>query len=644
MARGASSVERTSNLANYRVAIAAGSLVAAIGVFVAPWYVGGMQPVAGESYAFGFHNRTATLGLVTAVGIICLGGLITPPVREQSHRVLDWFQAGDPWKSGLPERIVLLTACVIMAGWILWLDSLLVIPYWGEADYFLCRIDLVAMGYRPYVDFQYNYGPLLLYVPLALDMLSQASLGIENAYAFTVVGLTLLGFCSTFFFLNSLTIPAKYRPWVLGMALAIWLPLSMGLNYVPLRFTYVPFVLAFFDWCVRSQGDSRKNAIVVGLAALSMATGAFLISPEMGVSCCVGLLASCITMAIAGKRTPAIAGAAGVIAAVLVTHSFSEGYFEGLQAFAGGANNFPILPNLHNLLLIAAALFVLGNIGIAVASNRFDPRAPLAASIATSAAVLLAPALGRCDPGHVLVNGLLVFFCVFAAAAANGEVWLRAWLTVFAVAFIVAMQFSYWSHYVGNYRYAFDVKRHYAEHPEQVLAWRQAWEERKHANAGSALPNWKRVAPYPGWADQHNELRGPLGLPLIADIGLDRYAKLAKGFVPAYHPVPKTEILTESAVARAVEDAKRNPYIIIPENLAGASQINQNLNLEAYGRQTSAFLSGLMLYPVNLRACRQPFVPDLEVSKRLMRDCKVIGSGNGIVILAPERDFPDIVP
>ena len=637
-------MERTSELTAYRVAIVASALVTLVGVFVAPWYVGGIQPVAGESYAFGFHNRTATVSLVLAVGIIWLGGLFTPAVREQSRRVLDWFRVGDPWKSERQDRIVLLIACVIMAGVVLWLDGVLVIPYWGEADYFLCRIDLVAMGYRPYVDFQYNYGPLLLYVPLAIDMLSQGSLGIETAYSVTVVGLTLLGFCATFFFLNALTIPAKYRPLVLGMALAVWLPLTMGLNYVPLRFTYVPFALAAFDWCVRRCGDAAKNASFVGLAAAGLATGAFLLSPEMGVSCCCGILASSTTMAIAGRTTSAIGSAAGVIAAVVVTHVFSDGYFEGLRAFAGGANNFPVIPNLHNVLLVVSALFVLGNLGIAVTNNRHDPRAPLAASVAASAAVLLAPALGRCDPGHVLFNELLIFFCLFAATAARGEGWLKVWLAVFAVAFIVMMQFSYWSLYTANYRYAFVAHRHYTMRPEQVLAWKQAWEARKRINPAARLPNWKRPAPYPGWADQHAELRGPLSLPLAADIGLDRYAKLAKGFVPAYHPVPKTEILTEVAVVRVVNDAKRNPIIIIPENLAAAARADQPINLDTYSQQISSFLSGLMLYPTNLRARRQPFVPDLEVSRKLMQDCKVLGSGNGIVVLTPQKEIPDIVP
>ena len=624
--------------------LVAGGLLAAVGVFVVPWYVDGMQPVTGESYAFGFHNRTATLGLVVAVGVACLSGLVSPAARKKSQCVLDWFQAGNPWRADPPERIVLAIACMIMASWILWLDGMLVIPYWGEADYFLSRIDLVAMGYRPYVDFQYNYGPLLLHAPIALDALSQGSLGIEAAYAWTVAGLTILGFCATFFFLNALTIPATYRLWVLGTTLAIWLPLTMGLNYVPLRFTYVPFALVVFDWCLRTYGSSRRRVSVVALSAAGLATCAFLLSPEMGVSSCFGLLASCATQAIAGKKTSAIAGAAGIIAAVVATHLFSEGYFDGMRAFAGGANNFPIVPNLHNVLLVIAALFVLGNIGIAVASHRHDPRAPLAASVAASAAVLLAPALGRCDPGHVLVNELLIFVCLFAAAAAKGEVWLRAWLAVFAIAFIVMMQFSYWSHYAGSYRYAFDVKRHYDQHPEQVAAWKEAWKERQRANPGTVVPNWKRVAPYPGWADQHAGLQGPLGLPLAADIGLDRYAKLAKGFVPAYHPVPKTEILTEAAVARAVRDAKRNPFIIIPENLAGASQSNQPLNLDDYSRQISTFLSGLMLYPVDIRARRQPFLPDLEVSRKLMQDCKVIGSGNGIVVLAPQKEIRDIVP
>lgn len=618
------------------IAITAALFVAVIGVFVAPWHTGEMPPVSGEAYAFGFHNRTAVISLIAAIGVLCVGGLLVEGVRKRSELVFDWFAVAPLAKDvSLAERLVLVAGCVAMANWISWWDGMLVVPYWGEADYFLSRIDLVAMGHRPYVDFQYNYGPLLLDLPLLLDGLSQGGLGIENAYAWTVVGMTVAGFCAAWFFLRSLSLPDSFRPWALAMALAVWAPLTMGLNYVPLRFMFVPFAIALCDRLVTSRAKSGRSSLLITAVITALSAAAFLISPEMGVACAAGLFAYFSFLGLGADRAPAFYGMIGIVIAVLTVATFSEGYFEGVKAFAGGANNFPIFPNVHNLILVITALGLLSAIGIATLSHPTHPRAPFAAAVAAAAMVLLAPALGRCDPGHVVLNEMLLFLTVFPVMASLGKRWLLAWSGVYAMAFIAAMHISYWAHYAGSFKHALDVHHHYTQHPEQVAAWRKAWEDRGSASDSPRLPNWRRVAPYPTWADQHEEMRGTLGLPLAADIGLDRYAKLAKGYVPPFHPVPKTEILTPSGVDRAVADALRTAIVVLPEGAAATAQAGGSIDLQSYAKNISHFLSGLMLYPVNLPPGRPPFMPDVEVSRRLLDACEILGAGNGIVVMRP---------
>ena len=381
----------------------------------------------------------------------------------------------------------------------------------------------------------------------------------------------------------------------------------------------------------------RSGVALPAAVAAGVAGSAFSLSPEMGIACCAGVLAYCGMLAVQGQRRLALFGTAGVGVAGCVVHLFSQGYFAGLRAFAGGANNFPVFPNMHNVLLVLAALYVLGNLGIAVVGLPADPRAPFAAAIGTAAAVLLSPALGRCDPGHVLVNGLFLFLCMFAAAAAKGTRWLQAYCVVYAVAFIGMMQMSYWSHYSGTIQQAIAISRHYAQHTEQVAAWRDAWTKRKKASGNERAPNWCRVAPYPAWADAHELLRGRVSVPLPVDIGLDRYTKLAEGFSPAYHPVPKIEMLTPDAVNQATVDALRQPCIILPEHSAAQGRSVGGIDLPAYSRQISEFLSGLMLFPVAIEAQRQPFLPDFEMSRALMQACDVIGAGNGIAVLVPKN-------
>jgi len=622
--------------AAFGVALVTALGIVCIGVFIAPWYAGEMPPVCGESYAFGFDNKRAVVCLVVAIGVLCGGGLLTEGIRTRSDRVFDWFVLA-PITTGVSfaERAVLATGCIGMAASILCWDRVLVIPYWGEATYFLSRIDLVAMGQRPYVDFQYNYGPLLLYAPLLLDALSGHGLGIESAYAWTVVGMTLAGFWATWFFLRSLAIPSGFRPWALGLALVIWAPLTMGLNYAPLRFTFVPFALAACDRVVSGRASSGRSPLWATAAVAGLNALAFLISPEMGVACAAGLFAYFCFCGFSADRASALHGMIGIAIAVLSVAALSEGYFEGLRAFAGGANNFPIYPNLHNLLLVVTALCLLSALGVAILIHRGHPRAPFAAAVGAAATVLLAPALGRCDPGHIVLNELLLFFCVFPVMASMGDRWLWAWSGLYTVAFIIAMQISYWSLYASHYRQALDDYIHYGEQSEHVAAWRDAWEQRRRASDKISLPNWRRVAPYPTWADEIEEMRGRLALPLAGDICLDRYAKLAPGYLAPFYPVPIVEILTPSGVHRAVADSLRNDHIVLPKDVTETTLAGESLDMQFYARGISQFLSNLMLYPVDAAPRRPPFLPHMEVSRRLLDVCDIVGVGNDIVVLRP---------
>ena len=220
---------------------------ACVAMFAVPWYFPRTGPILGESYALGFNNRLAVVGVAAVIIAAAVARVLAPEAADEARETLAWF-ADDGWAAARHasrlEYALLGGFCLLMAQFILWWDRMLVIPYWGEADYFLSRIDLVALGHRPYDDFHYLYGPLQLYWPLWLDRALSGGPGIETAYAYTVAAQTVLGCCCLFVFLEALAIPAWSRPWVLLLALVMWLPLSMGLQYTPLRFTSVPCAIA----------------------------------------------------------------------------------------------------------------------------------------------------------------------------------------------------------------------------------------------------------------------------------------------------------------------------------------------------------------------------------------------------------------
>jgi hypothetical protein len=176
----------------------AGLGAAFFGVFDLPWFVPFPGPVKGESYNFGFYNLAGVVALCFSL-IPLFIGLIRGGTKSPA---LSWFVPVPviipSWRQGVYEYAVLAVASVVCVDAVLVWNAYLVTPYWGESSYFLSSIDLARLGYKPYTDFQFNYGPAFVYAPIWLDSMSGNKLGIENAYADCVALGFPLGFLCLF--------------------------------------------------------------------------------------------------------------------------------------------------------------------------------------------------------------------------------------------------------------------------------------------------------------------------------------------------------------------------------------------------------------------------------------------------------------
>ena len=76
--------------------------------------------------------------------------------------------------------IAVFTLVIVVAG--LLVDRA---PYVAEAGYFLKRIDRVIAHARPYTEFEFSYGPALLYLPLCFHNLFRTSL--LNSYLLSLI-------------------------------------------------------------------------------------------------------------------------------------------------------------------------------------------------------------------------------------------------------------------------------------------------------------------------------------------------------------------------------------------------------------------------------------------------------------------------
>lgn len=609
---------------------------ACMAMFVIPWFFPRTQPVLGESYALGFNNRLAVVGLCVVIIAAAVARLFCPNVAEDARKTLGWF-ANDGWQAlfnaSKLEYVILGLFCFFMTQFILWWDGILVIPYWGEADYFLSRIDLVALGYQPYTDFHYLYGPLQLYCPLWLDRATAGIIGIEAAYTYFVVAETVLGCCCLFIFLKALSVAEWSKPWVLLLSLIIWLPLSMGLQYAPLRFTAVPCAIVMLQAAHRrSQSTIAGQAILFCASTIGLAT-ALMLSPEMGIVFAASVTAFAGVLAMRRDWPGFVTCATSVTVVATVVQYLLPDYLRGLKAFAAGAMNFPIYPNLHNMLIAGVATYALSKLAVAAIANPWATQAPLAAAIGGASALLLAPSLGRCDPGHVMINSLMLLLLMFPASIAFGRQGERAWLATFAVLFVLLNQVSYWGHYWPNFKQALAIADFYEKNPATVLSWKDSWDKRREEAVKGSLLNWKRTVPFPDWANREEMLHKGVSLPLSGDIGLERYVKLQPNFRPSFHPVPKPDIHGPSDVERAVADVSKETIAILPEWAVATATSNQALDRRAYERQTSHFLSGLMIYPLSCVAVNEPFVPEIELCRRVMAASTVVGTGAGVVVV-----------
>lgn len=613
-------------------------VAASAAVFVLPWHVPLENVALGESYALGFSNRSAVIGLGVVIGSLTIGILF---LRRSGDRVDDarkwfrkpegvWLDFSDP--EVRTDLLVLGAACFAMAQFVLWWDSKLVIPYWGEADYFLSRIDLLAIGAKPYADFSFLYGPATLYVPYWLDRLSFGSLGLERAYAWAVVGSYVAGFTCNYAVLRSLALPEGWRPILLAVCCIVWMPLTMGLQYTPLRFLVVPCVLTLLLGASTQAWAASRRVWAAPMIAVGGTGLAFGLFPEMGVVCAVASLAFAVALGLRGELQTAAGMTFGTLAVVVLVHLAFPGYFHGMGAFMKGAMNFPIYPNLHNVLLVGISLYVIATSAATALMHVHDVRAPFIAATAVANTLLLSPSLGRCDPGHVGLNSSMLFFTMFAASAARGRKWFIGWVGAFALSMVLLNQMSYWSHYLDNFRQALAISDFYAANPQAVFAWQQAWEQRCKDNGVQPSLNWRRTVPFPDWAT-NSVLAEGASLPLGGDVGLDRFIKTQAGYKTPFHPPPKADLHVPADVDRAERDARRSRMVILPEHAFLAAREGKAIDAASYEAQISHFLSGLMIFPVQCRMRNSPYIPEIELCKLLVEDGDVVAAGAGYAIL-----------
>ena len=210
--------------------------------FVVPTAVG--PRIRSTSYAVGFSNRTAI-----AVVVLLLGLLTARALWRRSTPAVQWA----PCTPVPISRMVFVSMAI---GYLLATTAVYIVAdsvdWYGldwESSHFLWRMKLTeTYGLQPYTGYQFEYGPALAYMPLAVhSLLRQFGAANEFSYYLSHYLLNLAGLGSIAFVLARAGMPARMRDLAfIALATAAFLP-NMGLNGVVLRYTAPLFSITMLD-------------------------------------------------------------------------------------------------------------------------------------------------------------------------------------------------------------------------------------------------------------------------------------------------------------------------------------------------------------------------------------------------------------
>jgi hypothetical protein len=345
-------------------------------------YLVPVNPTISVSYLVGFSNRTAT-------ALFILGAA-----------AFAWFTRGDIGK--VDERDSHLSVRILLAAIVSCVVVCLVRRYisfhsqpGGEAPYFINRTQLLVAGLIPYRQFEFIYGPLLLYPPLWITQIFGTDPITGYYISWTVewvVGTVLLWFALRF-----IDGPVTGRNWIFFYFFSLQLTSlrDEGMNYTPFR-AFIGAFLIVSVWKVWQTSRSVWITVLISILATGLGLAS---SPEHGISVAIGLGGGMLLVRIKKQRFPMIAVlaffAGSSICMVIADHF---GLFQTLRSFASGGYQFPLMPS-PSVLLILFVYIVSACVLFTALENKQD--VPVVVPLVLAGFVLLPSAMGRCDIGHL---------------------------------------------------------------------------------------------------------------------------------------------------------------------------------------------------------------------------------------------------
>jgi hypothetical protein len=396
-------------------------------IFVLPYYVPMKQQVFSFSYDFGFNNKVAILGALFSVlaAPFFLGRnverskMIAPPQGERPLSKLPLF----------------LMAALHTVGIGFYFLATLSTNRTPDGSYFLSHAINMAHGLHPYRDFEFAYGPALLYPTYWLSM---AGLSVHSAYFLFFLGNCFAGLYLAWNFADLLPVRNSVKTLVFLLPCAISL---VSLTTVGVSYTIVRFVTPL--WVLARLNEANIRLRPVWQLALIACAGILLadsVSPEIGTVLTV-VTASFFAFNYFRNTERSIQWLIAMFACLCVHGVFffvfmPPEFRSSMLTFGRGYLNFPIVPSLIDALyLLCFAYSFKRHI------SSFHERNLIFPLILLFALGSMAAALTHADAGHVAWDGLGVF--VLAVVADGSTPTMPRRMLAIAPAFLFAFGTPY---------------------------------------------------------------------------------------------------------------------------------------------------------------------------------------------------------
>lgn len=421
-------------------AVGATAALVALGVFLLPWFVpAAIRPITSDSQALGFNNRVAlvslALGCLAIVALAQLWRARCCGVSSVPEPVV-LFEAANK-DEGVSRVLLLVLSLAAVAAVAITATVYRSTPV-TDSGYFYDRLLYLVNGSRPFVDFEFSYGPLLLYPPYCLWLVLRG-IGVTLATSYYVVLAVaqVLGIGMTAYLLNHLRMTRAVRNGTLSIVVVTMLvnP-SLSLNYTPLRFL-TPFALMIAVLTL-----SERSVLLRVFAPAGAIVGAFALSPEMGLATVVALVVA-LLLGVDERSWPAWLGVVFAIGfGFLGWLLYSRLPGSAFVGFSAGAFYFPVLPGRPSLMYLTTVLIAAGGVSATSSWSSRSRSSPQLGWLATCLVLSIA-ALGRADIGHLFWNGLGATLLAVALLGVIARRWAWAYIAAFALSFLVAASSHY---------------------------------------------------------------------------------------------------------------------------------------------------------------------------------------------------------